>query len=63
MIEFASEMTRTQFHLTPLTFQKEMEGFSARLLVDGYAIKIYYVNSETLEASIRIDKKFDVSAT
>lgn len=63
MIEFVSEEIRTQFHLLPAEDQKLWEELARKFLENGRTFKIYYVDQPTpgsLEASIRINKEFDV---
>ncbi len=71
MIDFSSDEVRNAYHSFPIDSQVEIENMASRLLELGYIVKIEFADNEndnpdkeeSLELSIRIDKKFDVRQT
>ena len=71
MIDFSSDEVRNAYHSFPIEAQVEVELMASRLLELGYLIKIEFADNEndnlekeeSLELSIRIDKKFDTRQT
>lgn len=71
MIDFSSDEVRNVYHSFPIETQIEIELMCSRLLEIGYIVKIEFADNEndttdkeeTLELSIRIDKKFDTRQT
>lgn len=67
MIEFVSEVMRTQFHLLPIETQKEWESMAKSLQKKGHRLVVDYIEQVTpshLEVSIRVlqESKIDVTS-
>lgn len=64
MIEFINEQIRGEFHLLPIEKQQEWLEFAEGQARHGFFVTILYIenNTNTLEVSIRIGRKFNHTA-